>query len=345
MRSTRSRVLAAASTTVAALALCAALSACGGTPDNAVVIRIGDVAITKAAVEHWTAVIERKGAFNGFRGEPHGSAKRRALALLISSHWLIGEAAREGIPAPQGTLAETLAERERATGGFDAHLRATGQTLADVKLEFGAELAAETIREQLAATAGEVTRRQLDEFYREHQAQFDEPEERIVDLVENLPSEAAATALVRRTGTGRKFAQLAYHERVTRTAFFLRSPEKVKVVNAIFAARAGVASEPMRLNHHWSVFVVRGKVAAKPQPLAAVRTAVLHLLAVTRQREAASKFDAEYVARWRAKTTCSAGFAGPGCPQVDGQLGNYEDPFSLRAHPVLAEDAIATVTG
>jgi foldase protein PrsA len=332
---------------VATAALCAALAACGGSgvSNGAVVVRVGNLSITKAAVNHWAAVIEHKGAFSGFRGEPHGSARRRALALLISSHWLIDEAAREGIPVPAGTIGEALTERERASAGFLAHLHATGQTLADVKLEIGAELAAETIREQLAADAGEVTRRQLDEFFRQHRAQFDKPEERIVDLVENLPSEAAAKALVQRAGTGRQFARLAYHERVTRTPGFMRTPEKVKVVDAIFAARPGVVSEPMMLNHHWSVFVLRSTVPAKPQPLSAVRTEVLRFLAVSRQREFASKFDAEYVARWRAKTACRSGFLGPGCPQVEGQLGRYEDPFSLRAHPVLAEDAIATVTG
>ncbi len=322
-----------------------AIAGCGGgTRDTAVVVRIGDVAITKGAVDHWTSVVERKGAFSGFRGEPEGDPKQRALALLISSHWLIGEAAREGIAVPAGTIEEALTEREREDPGFAAHLRATGQTLADVKLELGAEIASETIREQLAARAGQVTRAQLDAFYRQHEARFDKPEERVVDLVENLPSAAAAAALVRRVGAGSGFVKLAYHEHVTRSPFFLETPEKVKVVDAIFAARPGIVSKPMPLNHHWSVFVVRSAVPAAPQPLAAVREEVLRFLAVSRQRELASRFDAAYVARWRVATKCSSGFLAPGCPQFAGLLGKYEDPFSLRAHPVLAEGAIATVT-
>jgi foldase protein PrsA len=313
------------------------VTACGGTPENAVVVRIGDLAITKATVDHWTAVIERKGAFSGFRGEPEGGAKNRALALLISSNWLIGEAAIQGVSVPESAIDEALGERERE--GLRKNLRATGQSLADVKLEMRAELAAEAIREKLASRASGFSQQEVVDFYRANRASFSKPEERITDLIENLPSAAAAAKLVRRIGTGRRFAELAYHERVSRTARFLTTPEKVLVVNAIFAARPGVVSRPMMLNHRWTVFVVRKALPAVPLPLSKVRAQVQTRFNVTRQREIASRFDREYTTRWRAKTTCKAGFVGPGCPQAVGQLGAYEDPFSLRAHPLLSEAA------
>src|SRR5690242_20128307 len=77
----------------AALALSAAsLLACGGISGNAIVLRVGDQRVSKATVDHWAEVIGRGGAFNGFRGPPpHGTPERRALTLLISSNWLIGE--------------------------------------------------------------------------------------------------------------------------------------------------------------------------------------------------------------------------------------------------------------
>lgn len=318
-------------------ALCLGLMACGGTPKNAVVVRIGDVAITKATVDHWTRVIERKGAFSGFRGEPQGSAKNRALALLISSNWLIGEATIQGVAVPESAIDEALGERERE--GLRKNLRATGQSLADVKLEMRAELAAEAIREKLASRASAVSQQQVVDFYRANRESFSKPEERITDLIENLPSAAAAAKLVRRIGIGRRFAKLAYRERVSRSARFLYTHEKMLVVNAIFAAPVGVVSRPMMLNHTWTVFVVRKVIPAVPQPLSKVHSEVLTRFNVTRQHEIARKFDKEYTSSWRAKTTCESGFVGPGCPQANAKLGAYEDPFSLRAHPLLSEAA------
>lgn len=319
----------------------AALSACGGTPEHAVVVHVGDVAITKGIVDHWTGVIERKGAFIGFRGEPQGSARHRALALLISSHWLIGEAARGHVSVPESALDEALEAREQEAPGFARRLRTTGETFADVKLEMRAELAGETIREQLADRASRVTRQDVVDFYRVNAKQFRTPEVRIVDLLENLPSASAAKALVRRLGTGARFAKLAYHEHVTRSPSITATHEKKLVVAAIFAARSGVASRPMQLNHHWAVFVVRRIIPPKPQRLAKVRAEVLKHLNVTRQRAIATRFDNEFVARWHAKTSCRSDYIAPGCPQADKPLGRYEDPFSLRAHPLLSEQAAA----
>ncbi len=319
--------------------LCLGLSACGGVANDAVVVRVGDVAITKATVDHWTVAISRNGAFDGFREAPRGSAEQRALALLISSQWLIGEAARLGVSESDAAIDEALGEREREGKGFQQHLHAVGLTLADVKLQMRAEFASEAIRELLASRASKVSQREVADFYRANRHMFDKPEERVTDLLENLPSPSAATALVKRIGTGRRFAHLAYLERVSRSPSYLGTPEKVRVVDAIFAARPGVASDPIRLNHSWTVFVVRKVVPATPQPLAKVRGEVVKALNVSRQHEIATTFSMEYEARWRAKTSCKAGFLGSGCPQKPGPLGPYEDPFSRRAHPLLSEQA------
>ncbi len=230
----------------------------GGTPANAVVVRIGNTAITKTDVEHWTRVIERGGAFGGFRPKPSGSAKRRAIALLISSSWLVGEAALQGVPVPEDAVDEALSERERGDPDFRRRLRETGQTASDVKLELRAELAGETLRELLANRAEE----------------------------EITPGEVLA--------------------------FYRQNP-------ALFAAD--------------------GPPRRRIEPFAKVRPQAWHDLDVRRQREVATRFDAEYVARWTARTTCRSGWLAPGCPQVRGPLGPYEDPFSLRAHPVLREQS------
>jgi hypothetical protein len=319
----------------------AALAGCGGVSDDAVVVKVGGLAITKAAVDHWTRVIEHGGAFSGFRGAPsRGTPKQRAVTLLVTSHWLVDEAARLGVAAPEATIEQALAEREHGPE-FQKRVRASGQTIADVKLELRAELAGEAIREKLAGEAAQFTRRDLVDFYHANPSQFSGLEVRVTDLLENQPSPAAAAALVRRIGTGRRFTKLAYHEHVTRTPGFMRTPEKTKVVNAIFAARPGVASRPMMLNGHWAVFVVRKAIPPVLKPFASVRTEAAGQLNVIRQHESASRFDSEYTARWHARTSCRAGYVAAGCPQFTGQLEAYEDPFSKRAHPLMSEGALS----
>jgi hypothetical protein len=330
--------------TLVALGLClAGLTACGaGVSNKTTVVKVGNLAISKATVEHWTRVIKRGGAFSGFRGAPpHGTPMQRAITLLVTSNWLIDEAARQGVAAPAATVEQALAEREQGPE-VQRHLRATGESVADVELEIKAELAGEAIRAKLASRAAHFTQHELVDFYQANPQRFSGLEVRVTDLIENQPSAAAATALARRVGTGSAFTKLAYHEHVSRTPGYLRTPEKVKVVNAIFAAPTGVVSSPMRLNGHWTVFIVRKVLPPVVKPLASVRSEAATQLNVTRQHDVAARFDSEYKRRWSAETSCRSGYVAAGCPQYAGRLESYEDPFSKRAHPLLSEGALGS---
>jgi hypothetical protein len=313
------------------VSLAALFAACGHSDTRSVVVRVGGQPITKATVDHWTSVVRRGGAFTGFRGAPHGGTpKQRALALLISADWLIGEAARQDVPVPDEAVDASLEERLSGGGEAEFHkmLRRTGQTIAGVELELRAELALEAIREKLARRAADVTEPEVASFYRRNRRLFGVPETRLVDIIEGLPSAAAATKLVRRIGTGRRFASIAYHKKMALTPGVLAGPANKKRVDyAVFASRPGIVSQPMSLNSGWTVFVVRKIIAARPEPLRKVHGEVLAAATQQRERRIASAFQTEYVRRWTSSTTCQSGYAVPGCAHYAGSLGSYEDPL------------------
>lgn len=324
--------------------LVAGLTACGGLSTRSVVVRVGGEPITKRTVDAWTGVLEHDGAAGGFRGVPRGSTPRqRALSLLISSHWLVAEAARQGVPVSDEALDGALAER---TGAGEAQargqLRKTRQTSAELKRELKAELAIEVIREALASRAGQISHRMVAAFFYAHRRQFDIPEARLTNLIENLPSASAAAALVKRIGTGRRFSETG-----GRPELVLRKPggeqirEKQELVDAIFAARPGVVSRPIKfIGGGWVVFVVRKIIPPKPRSLASAYQAVLLKLDIQRQHEIASRFSTEFTVRWKARTSCRPGYIVPGCRQSSAKVGPYEDPFSLKAHPLLSESQV-----
>jgi hypothetical protein len=315
------------------------LAACGGISENATVLRIGDQQINKATVDHWTRVIERGGAFSGFRGAPKGGTpKQRALILLISSSWLIGEAERQGVPVSEAVVDKALAEREQGGGAaLRKRLKQTGQTQADVKLELRAEVALEAVRAALAKRAARVTEGEVVGYYRNNGELFHTQDRRMVDIVSGLPSSEAASALAVRLGAGPRFARIATLTRVYRLPHSDRTPENAIAADAMFAARLGVVSHPVRFEHGWAVFFVRKEIPGVLKPLAEVRHEVLAQLDLRHQRELQPKFDAEYKAWWTARTSCKFDYVVAGCPQFQAELGPYEDPFSKRAHPLFSE--------
>jgi hypothetical protein len=154
----------------------------------------------------------------------------------------------------------------------------------------------------------------------------------VVDIIENIPSAAAATALVKRVGTGGGFAMLALHKKLAYSPGVLAGAASKKAVDyAIFAARPGVVSRPMRFFSGWTVFVVRKVIPPQPRPLAEVRAQVIAAYRQQRTREIFGVLGNEYTRRWVSKTDCREGYVVPGCAQYGGPLGSYENPFSSGA--------------
>jgi hypothetical protein len=319
------------SSVVVVVLMAVAISACGSAAQGPTVVAVGQTAIGKTTVDHLADVLVRGGTFDGAPEGASGTPRQRTLAFLISAAWLREEAAREGLTVSGHSVAHALAERKEANGGaeFDESLHATGETVADVELEIEAELASKAIGQRLDQRAAEITPPEIVAFYKRNSRLFRDPEERVVELVENLPSKAAATALLMRIGTGRRFATMAYHEILKRTAGFESgSPDKEQVVHAIFAARLGVASEPMRLNGAWTVFVVRKVTPARLKPLASVQQKVKGRLTAIRRRKILAIFDREYTKRWTALTSCRPAYVVQGCKQYHGPVAPSGDSFS-----------------
>jgi foldase protein PrsA len=310
--------------------LCALCLAAGCGAQSPTAVRVGREMIDEATVAHWAEVIERGGAPGDFHGEAHGTPRQRSLAFLISSRWLGGEAASLGSPISDGEVNRALDERELDEGRseFEESLAGSGESTADAKLEIKTKLAAAAIRRRLAQQAAQLTQAEIESYYERNSLLFRHHEARNVDLIENLASPVAARALVRRIGTGAAFSKLASHEALAHNiAPNYEAPTKEAILRAIFAARAGVVSPPVRTRHGWAVFIVRKISPASIKPLDTVRAQVVELLTAKRERELTEVFKREYEARWRARTSCSRGYVVRGCAQYAGPVAVEEAPF------------------
>lgn len=313
---------------LAAIVAAAGLAACGGQGRGPAVARVGGVEIGRSAVEHWTRVIQRGGAPGGVT-QAKGTARERALDFLISSRWLIGEATREGTPVSDRAVEKGLVAR-REEGGpveFEQELHATGMSLADAKLEVRAELSAAAIHQNLKRRAADVSVAQIASFYEHNRQPFRHHEVRTVELIENLPSARAASALVRRIGTGSAFSRRAYHEAIAENTDQSLGTVKTAVARAIFSARPNVVSRPMPLNHAWTVFIVRKIEPAKYKPLSQVRGEVIEQLTAARMQRIVASFTAAYEKRWKAETSCQPGYVVQRCAQYGGKLTARAEPF------------------
>jgi hypothetical protein len=322
VRSGRDRYMRAARLKAAALSAGLAVAAigagCGASATERVVVRVQGAAITDRAVEHWAVALQHAAVDTG-AAPAGGSWTQKAVDFLITAHWLLDEASRLDVAPSSAALRRRLDERSEAVPGgesaFVESLQASGRTVADVELELRRELAVEELRRAALGTVQEASAGSIAAYYRAHERDYRTPERRYIDIVERLQSPGVARALAARVGSGTRLARIAFHEAPERPPHFTLSTEKGRVVHAIFQARPGVLTGPMRLNHEWALFVVRRVVPAGTRPLKKVRASILDRLEASVREQALARFAGALRLRWRPSTSCQAGFVVAGCVQ------------------------------
>jgi hypothetical protein len=319
------------------LALCCLVTlGCGDARQRAIVVRVGDAGIDKRTVDHWTSTIAH-GAIVANMADPRWPPRRQALALLIYSHWLIGEAARVGLRPSSWQLERKVAEQERSMPNghdeFNELLAASGETTADVEFEARARWAAGTLAARLNAEAGRQARARatgaaVARFYHEHASRWQLRERRYYDLIERIPSRRKALALAKRLRSGAGFAGKSSKERPFRPRTFAGLHRQGVVYRAVFHAKVGVLTGPLPLQGAYALFVLRRIEPAHLEGLPKVRDAIKRQLLGSAEREARARLIAEFHRRWIARTFCHAGYVVQKCAQFTGPRAPERDPLS-----------------
>ncbi len=308
----------------AVLLLAAGVAGCGGDSPSRVAVRVGTVAIEKATVDHWTRAIALGSTVEGVGGRSSSTPRQKALRFLISANWAIGAAAARGLGVSEGAVVHGLNTRIAAFphghGEFEEEISATGQTLADVKFEVKAALAAAALREFVTSMVP-VTHRQIVDYYRHHLQSFRIPDKRLVDLIEGIHGYAHALALGRQLGSGSPFAKRATRELVERESHWEDVHGwKGPMVHAIFTTPPGRVGGPVIFHTGLVLLVVRKLVPGSVKPLREVRAEIAERLSEEHNRQALASFSLTYRREWGAKTSCEAGFFVQGCSGYRGRL-------------------------
>jgi hypothetical protein len=325
----------------AALVAIVGLAACGGGAQDRVAIRVGDSTITKATVDHWmsvmapehlvpdpphyTACVAHQAAFSpesiaaGLEQDcrqQYKALKQRALALLISSQWLIDEATARGLKA-------SVREVDKQPA---AHVASSGASDTDGKLTTGAQLAAAGIRRALTESEAKVSPAEVVAYYGRNIQQFERPERRFLELFQPLPSAAAARKAMREVARGGSRSKLAFRESLYRSNIADLVPWKRGIERAIFAAKPNVLVGPLRLRSAWGFFEVTRVISRVVKPLARVKGTIERQLAGERQRRTLARFISAWRTKWIARTDCSPGYVVQKCRQYRGTKAP-EDPL------------------
>ncbi len=304
------------------IAVVAGLAACGCGTSDGVVVRVGQTVITEATLDHWMSAIAGGRAVPDPSRQQDQPLRQQALGFLISSQWLLGEAADQGLKVSKQEIEQRFKEKERASfpGGeteFHEFLKATGKKVSDVMFEIETKLASSKIRQAVASREPKITQAQITRYYNQHKQNYALPERRYFDI-ESLISEAAARKVRREVEQGKSFTKTVLHESLERSKSADVGSGKEAIERAVFSARPNVLGGPVRLYGDYSLFEVRRITVAVQPTLAQVQSSIEKRLTAERQRRTLAEFVKAWRKKWIAGTDCQTGYVVPGCRQYKG---------------------------
>lgn len=297
----------------ATLLLACGLSACGGGA-GAVVARVGGVPIAKSDLDHWVSVA----------GGGQQAARRQVLGFLISSQWLLSEAAELGVTVTDAEAQrqlELLAYDQREGVPFEGFSQqgqisaffAKAKTRTDrlwlMKLSL---LASQTKQRQLAAAERQVTATEIAAFYGQHKALFVLPARRDVTWIV-VYSETVLQDALREVRAGRSLLALASRVSLDAPTITGLEPHPARekgLARHVFAAKPHVLTGPFRQGVNHYVFEVTKAVPARLQTIAETEAAIRRRLAA---RWISTVLPAVISHKWASRTACTPGLVVPEC--------------------------------
>lgn len=309
-----------------------ALAACGGAGSNEIVATVGHVAIARATLDHWTAVLLGGRASSVSSAAEKDTQRRRALTFLISAEWLIGEAGARGVAPSKPEVHQRVDEHEqRSFPGGSAELyeflKVSGETVTDMELEERVGLIASRLRKAAIAAAPRVTPTQVAAYYDAHPHAFVSPEAREVRLT-NRKSAAAADQVLGEVKAGKSFAALSSPVTIERAGDVTATNPVEPLARAIYAARLNVLTGPIRQGPDYNLIEVKRVRPVRRETLRQASGAIARQLREASLRRALVAAVDTWRTRWRARTSCHPGYVVQKCRQYSGP-DSAEDPLAF----------------
>jgi foldase protein PrsA len=339
------------------------LSACGGIPSNAVV-QVDGTSLTKEAFDHWMSVAATStgSAATGkpvipvppdysaciahlaatspkpAKGQSAPTTKQlkaqcaqqykalsqEVLGFLISSQWVIGEAASLGVKVSDAEVKKEFEKIKNAqfpkAAEFEKFLASSGQTTSDLLLRVKLNMLSQRIQKKIVADKSKVTQAQITKYYNENQSHYGTPEKRAVRII-LTKTEAQAAAAKKEIESGKSFASVAKADSIDPTSKanggllkeVTKGEEEQALDSALFSAKTKVLGGPVKTPFGYYIYEVISITPGNQQPLSQVQSTIKQQLISTNQQHALSSFVKEFRKKWTAKTECRSGYVVADC--------------------------------
>ncbi|HEX2128089.1 MAG TPA: peptidyl-prolyl cis-trans isomerase, partial [Solirubrobacterales bacterium] len=251
-----------------------------------------------------------------------------ALNDLILAAWVRGEAEERGIEITEPAIdreLETITEQQFGSQkAFDRFLEDANFTLEEARERIELQLISDQIQQDVIPEEPEVNDEEVETYYDENQAQFEQPETRDVRQIKTKTEAEAQDALgqLEQDDSPKSWERVAKEfsiDEATKPAGGLsqavvEGQNEPALDEQIFSAPEGELVGPFETDTGWYAIQVESISPAQTQPLdcppddedcTPASDTIRQTLLAARQQQLASAFQQDFTAKWRARTVCA----------------------------------------
>jgi len=272
--------------------------------------------------------------------------RSQVMQLLVSFKWIQGEADAQGIKVTDAEVKKSFEEQKKQSFPKDADykkfLKESGQSQEDIMQRVKLDLLSNKIRDKVVKGKDKVSDKAISDFYNKNKERFAQPEKRDlrVILTKNEAEAKKAKAALEGGESWKKVAKKYSIDDTTKSdggklAAQAKGTLDKELDEAVFSAKKGKLTGPIKTQYGYYVFTVTGVTAASQQTLAEAKETIKQTLASQAQQKALDAFVKDFTKRWREKTECSEGYKTTDCkngpkptptPSVVDPTGGQQPP-------------------
>jgi foldase protein PrsA len=260
--------------------------------------------------------------------ESYQSLLTEVVNFLVQADWIEGEAVDRHVKVTTAQVEKSYTSQRAVSNPplktqkeLNRFLAAAGETVADLKWRTRLSLLADAISLKVEKAAEKVSAAKIAAYYHSHLSTLGVPATRDVQLIETSSASSAAKvkALL---ASGQSYATLAPKYSIDPTSkktggklVGVRAGElTTQVSDAIFAAKIGVLTGPVKTPFGYYVFTVDSATAPKVPTLKSSTASIRSTLASEQESKATASLEADFTKKWTARTTCASGYiVSPSC--------------------------------
>jgi foldase protein PrsA len=256
--------------------------------------------------------------------QQYDALKQQVMQFLVSAEWIQQEAKSLDVKVSDKEVQKQFADQKKQAFQTDAEykkfLTSSGMTEADLVFRVKLDVMSNSVRTKVIKGKDAVSNAQITSYYNKNKQRFAQPERRDL-LVVLTRTKAKADQAKRELNGGASWKSVAKKLSIDEASKaqggklpgVAKGQQEKAFDDAIFSAKKGVTTGPIKTQFGYYVFQVTKVTPAAQQSLAQTKETIKNLLKSQNQQKALNTFVTKFRKDYKAKTKCSKAYVIPDC--------------------------------